>query len=708
MPNIGLEDLVTQLPRGDAFRPRKLPTGMFFGSDPNPCFVGPTLVSEIDLKPNTTSVVLLSAPGAVGKSTVAAEIARLTGSSLWDLSKIQVGSRTFSGTILEAYDFEATGVLKRIREGNFLFVLDALDEAQVRAGSQNFDAFLADLISMLREPRRKPVVVLLARSDTADWVQMTLEDAKVPLARFQIAYFEEDQATTFIDKRLDERRRIDGTQPIHRQQRQPYIQARSALFGLIYDLYGVPRDRAWIDPRVHNFLGYAPVLEALTDYLHVSNFMPLIDDLRNEATTARDPWHFLSDIIGRLLQRESEKVQQALRSSLGNYARDLGWSSWENLYTPHEQSRRVLEHSLRMLPIQTESRLPARLVEQYKEALKLILPQHPFLAGRGFANVVFKEYVYAWGVTKGYEQLTQVLRRAMSDRQEPFLPSQLFSRFIIRPVEGSVPILDGQDVGVFYESLLARAEIAESVGLTITQSGDSIQLVASLGREEETDIECDLLDSGEGIHIWRRLGRADIEINAAVKLGLPEQRFLLGPGITLSCSQLSVNCDDLDIDVSEPVQLKATVYVPGSQNLRLRIRNGLPSGLTVIWPNVCHPWASYRGSEAIGALRLQESVRGDAFRKFILMFRRQRTRKASTLMNARWAPDQLSARNELMDLAERMGVLRSRGKSEFIEFNSEYDSLRTLLEGTPQLSEKVQEFIIAYFGEEQSQRLLRH
>jgi hypothetical protein len=233
MAMIGFGDLVAALPRGDRFRLRKSVVGISAVEAPNPCFVEPDLEVEEAIQAGRTSVVLLAAPGAVGKSTLASELALRTGAPLWDLSQLQVGSKTFSGTILDAYDFEATGVLKRFQTGEYLFVLDALDEAQVRAGSQNFDAFLADLAVALKEPRDKPTLVLLARTDTADWVHLMLSDGGVPISRYQIDYFDEPRADSFIGKRLDERRNRDGHQAIHRQQAKPYRDARGALFGLV-------------------------------------------------------------------------------------------------------------------------------------------------------------------------------------------------------------------------------------------------------------------------------------------------------------------------------------------------------------------------------------------------------------------------------------------------------------------------------------------
>jgi hypothetical protein len=693
METISFPDLLSMLPRGDEFRARKFLPGLSYVQSSNTSFVEPDLRIEYPAEHGKTSVILLAAPGAVGKSTFAAELAHRTGALYWDLSKFQVGSQTFSGSILHAYDFEATGVLKRFQNGDFLFVLDALDEAQVRAGTQNFDAFLADLVTALEKPRVKPVMVLLARSDTADWIDLVLQEAHVPLARYQIEFFDHGRATEFLAKRLDERRSRDGGQPLHRLQTAAYASARSVLFEMIYDLFKVSPASAWQDNRVHHFLGYAPVLEALADYLDVSNYFSFVNEIRTEATEARDPWQFLADILSRLMAREQRKVAALLQPKLEAAARNIGWSDWDRLYTPQEQRSRVLAHHLRV--VVESPALPPPISTGYEEGLKTILPQHPFLAGRDFANVVFKEFSYAWGLTQGERKLAEALREAMRQRETPFLPSQLFSRFVVSLAKDTTPILDAQDFGVLYESLISRAE---HIPLTILQADGFLDVSATIEGENETVIEVNLLDTGSGIHFWRRLSNADIDVTANIRLGLPENRFLLGAGVHIDCGMLIVACDIIDVDLAEGVTIRAGSYSALSPSLKLYTRNEDKGTLAVSWPAVGYPWASYKAAEGPRLASLDDSVRGDTLRKFILMFRRQRTRKADTLRGARWAPAQLAERDRLIDLAFRLGVLRAVPGRDLIEFNNDFGSLSTLVEGRSDLSQRAAEFVAAYLG----------
>ncbi len=129
-----------------------------------PFFVAPTLTAiwQSDLQP---SIVLVSARGAVGKTTFARELASRTGAHLWPLGKYQVGHQFLEGALAKAYGDESySGVARELREGRRLVVLDGLDEARLHAGQKNFDAFLDGLIERFHQSGERPSVWLVAIS----------------------------------------------------------------------------------------------------------------------------------------------------------------------------------------------------------------------------------------------------------------------------------------------------------------------------------------------------------------------------------------------------------------------------------------------------------------------------------------------------------------------------------------------------------------
>lgn len=136
-------------------------------------------------------MVLVSAPAAVGKSVFAEALAADRGAPLWDLGQFPVGSGTFLGKLTETHGITSLAdVTKDISEGNYVVVLDALDEGYSLARSDNFEAFLTDLAKQLTElaPRR-PAVVVCGRTDTIDVTQLLLEDAGLSCSAFSLDFF---------------------------------------------------------------------------------------------------------------------------------------------------------------------------------------------------------------------------------------------------------------------------------------------------------------------------------------------------------------------------------------------------------------------------------------------------------------------------------------------------------------------------------------
>jgi hypothetical protein len=117
---------------------------------------------------------------------------------VWDLARFQVGTDTFSGTILSCFGDNAPAVLGGLDRGEFLLILDALDEAHVRAGVQNFEAFLEDITRRLKTPRAQPALVLFARSETSDLIATALEIDDVPFTRLTVDFFDREACGRFL------------------------------------------------------------------------------------------------------------------------------------------------------------------------------------------------------------------------------------------------------------------------------------------------------------------------------------------------------------------------------------------------------------------------------------------------------------------------------------------------------------------------------
>jgi hypothetical protein len=94
------------------------------------------------------------------------------------------------------------------------------------------------------------------------------------------------------------------------------------------------------------FLGYAPVLDAISVLLEgTTNYLDLRSEIASEVGTGKfdQPVKLLRKIVESILNREwQNKLVKNIRPALATAATKLGWSDWDNLYTPSEQTARLI------------------------------------------------------------------------------------------------------------------------------------------------------------------------------------------------------------------------------------------------------------------------------------------------------------------------------------------------------------------------------
>ena len=207
--------------------------------------------------------------------------------------------------------------------------------------------------------------------------------------------------------------------------------------------------------------------------------------------------------------------------------------------------------------------------------------------------------------------------------------------------------------------------------------------------------------TGNGIHFWRRLSDAGIDFEGTIRLGLDGQRFVLGPGVAITCGRFETLCVGLDVDVAEDVWIESGEHVSAVHPMDLNVRNETNGrALTVTWPNVGHPWVSFQREKESEDADALSSKRGAVLKKLIMMFYRQRTRKEMTVKNARWSQEERELRDELLNFAVSRGVLRQVPGLSRYELHSDYNSLRTLITNgrREHLGNKAEEFVADFLN----------
>ena len=152
-------------------------------------------------------LILFSAPGATGKSALASYIARTKHALLWDLAKERIANHSLSGMLVEALGIKSfSQFTEGLVNGKAVLIIDALDEADMISGRVAVETLLSDIKNIVKDAQ-SPTVILCARTETAHMVRSFYEDPEheLPIAQFEISFFEEREAIDFIERKIADR-----------------------------------------------------------------------------------------------------------------------------------------------------------------------------------------------------------------------------------------------------------------------------------------------------------------------------------------------------------------------------------------------------------------------------------------------------------------------------------------------------------------------
>lgn len=387
--------------------------------DEEPFYIPPsfsdvkTNIKQSTLKPK---FVLLSAPGATGKSSLAKHIAYRFDALYWNLSKVKLGTNSFAGSILNAVGAaKYSEFIGDLNTGNVLLIIDAFDEAEIISGRRMISSFISDISNSLSE-HTMPTVFLLARTETAQYIASFCSENSIPVLHYEIGFFGEDAAKEFIVKSS-----IGKKAPT-----KPDLDCAASYYDVI-------RNNITEDERA-SFLGYAPVLEAISTHIRAyPNRQRLISDLSNQ----RDCVSIIMNIMDDLLVREqTEKVVPAFMNKC--LTTHPEFSEWDKVYSMEEQLVRLIYYilfgdtSYSNYPVDA---LPPQLVDDYQTMLDSFLPQHPFVrnstetvaSGRitDFTGPAFRDFALAKIIlNKDYETLADMYFE--ESQSQSYFPSQIF------------------------------------------------------------------------------------------------------------------------------------------------------------------------------------------------------------------------------------------------------------------------------------------
>jgi hypothetical protein len=598
----------TQLPISET------PGGFLYVHERLSEFIGPDLVpSTVVEQPQNPQIVIISAAGAVGKSTLAKEMACEKQAPIWDLAQASaVGANSMTGQITASFGFQlAAEVIKKLAGGKLFLIVDALDEARVKANEAGFEAFVENLAEIAKQSIGT-AIVLLGRTQTAETTWLLLNAAGVSTSLVSILPFTRKQAEAYIEARIQHFDEAAAKRIA--DHRQPFIDARDLILNHLER--AVSGEDTIDDETAREFLGYAPVLETVAVLLaKEDNYQEFISGLRSTGKEPRRqmdrPLSVLQHVVTRLLEREQkQKLQANIKPKLEKAASQAGWNSWESLYSPGEQITRLLGRILgRSFDACPSMPVPVRAL--YEEQLAIWLPEHPFLReGHQAANMVFESYLFAIAMREYLTELSRLVEGRVGATS--YKPSRLLADFYILLGEHQgEEVVAGRQIGLLYDSLLAGETDSLRVRLSV-ESGDpdeeddeittgegEFELVyttpTTAGREH-VEIRKFKIVGDEGlIAFGRQLKEATVITRGSVILGGAVDDFEIGPNVDIRCGKLSFISNGLVVrGGSRAAEFDAVVMNAVKCESRVSRKPVVRGALSVSWPDAqSYPWTDF-------------------------------------------------------------------------------------------------------------------
>ncbi len=540
-------------------------------------------------------ILLISAPGAMGKSEAAKSIAHSLHTLYIDLAKVNVGSGTLLGELVKALGpVQMEQFRDDVRNGRATLVLDSTDEAQLRSGSDNYFEFLKDLEWFIDESTHGPRIILLGRSDSIALTEIALKLIDRPSPAFELQPLGYEQACDFVSAALDQ-----SDYRLHREQPEPFSRLRDALLANLarslvsQDVSCQHLSERWLETE--SFLGYPPVLLALGERLKVSNPQAEFSRLNADgsAHARRQRGELLREVVEYILDRETGKVRSALGESLGIRPGDADSRA---LYSRDEQAERLLNLTgTREVALARPAVLSEDERARYEDLIAGFVQDHPFVRGSEFANPVFSDYLRAWAVSSPVSELLAVERAPFLASLPPVGP--FFARFLaaLSP-SGATPSIPEDLVDDAIKSHAIGSSGARAWYQHRDGADAKLRILDDDPRLSEDDIEFNVTEASGVLTLTSPLSHVAVftDYGLILRSGRGDQ-FDAGPDVVLVADEIEIVATVMRA-ISSERSVGTSVLVSRSaarHDRELRVVTYAPRDLVVSWPDHWHQWDPY-------------------------------------------------------------------------------------------------------------------
>lgn len=283
-------------------------------------FIRPSLRFRDGDDEGPVDVVLIEAPAAVGKSTMARWLSHTARAPLLDLAVMPVGIGSFAGLLpdVTSGSHHVRGD-DAILDGLHSVIIDAVDEGFMLSGEGGLYAFLESTWGMLleRRERESPALVILGRPEAIEDTYVSLQAYGDGLLsrRLTVDLFARDAAREMIHAYMRVAAASNNTQAQVVPTLKPYLDLIDAYFESFAEAMGVEVGSLWDEPEAQQFVGYAPVLEMLGTITGASK-QPAAELSAVRRTTTESAWSVVENVCSLVFDRERAKFTEPLVQSL--------------------------------------------------------------------------------------------------------------------------------------------------------------------------------------------------------------------------------------------------------------------------------------------------------------------------------------------------------------------------------------------------------
>ena len=476
--------------------------------------------------------ILFSAPGATGKTALAKYICYSKNGIYWDLPDNKVAEYSFNGAISKAVGYSnMSSFIESIINGENFFVIDAFDEAEAGSGRTGIEFFLRDLNEVTNESNNI-CAILLARTESAIFIKNYFNSNNIPYKHYEVGYFAEYNAKTYIKNGL-KKLNIPITEIVNTCIDEQFKEIKRILTGT----------------DAESFLGYAPVLNALTaSYDSDRNTLNLLKKTNN----VNNNFVLMKTILDDLLIREREKFIKALKVKISKIT-----SCSEYVYDNNEQILRIWYMILfgdTKLFDKVDKSIPFEFIEEYLEIVNTQLPQHPFIQAKGndlnvhydFTGTAFRDYIIAYNLS--LDETCDFVDEYLAENNK-YCPSQMLIQFYNQVSDKKIR---GRHIPLMYNSFKAHAQFGDEIYVHINGDKNDCSVEFNLKRENIIilKIEFNIIDFEEGIYI-NQLSNCYIDVDGYVYIGdlSGESRIA---NSTINCNEIIWRSEHISIEAYSP------------------------------------------------------------------------------------------------------------------------------------------------------------